>query len=116
MRGRGLGWGRAAAGFGDGGLDGGRYGDGRLGGDRYGDGRPGELFVRDTPVTSGDGLIGSTLTLDNPGASRTYAISSGTEVLAGKPTQGVNTVASGRKGAPAGAGRAYPPYKWTPRP
>ena len=32
---------RAAAGFGDGGLDGGRYGDGRLGGDRYGDGRPG---------------------------------------------------------------------------
>ena len=29
---------RAAAGFGDGGLDGGRYGDGRLGGDRYGDG------------------------------------------------------------------------------
>ena len=30
-----------AAGFGDGGLDGGRYGDGRLGGDGYGDGRPG---------------------------------------------------------------------------
>ena len=37
-------------------------------------------YLRDTPVTPGDGLIGSTLTLDIPGAFRTYAISSGTEV------------------------------------
>ena len=43
-------------------------------------------YLRDTPITPGDGLIGSTLTLDIPGASRTYAISSGTEVLAGSPS------------------------------
>jgi hypothetical protein len=44
------------------------------------EGVPIRSYLRDTPVTPGDGLIGSTLTLDIPGAFRTYAISSGTEV------------------------------------